>query len=71
MGGPLPDKYLSFTVGKIGVADYFDHNAYSHDPWMQFISWALMDNGAWDYPANTRDYAPSAVVAFVSPWQEN
>lgn len=70
MGGPLPDKYLSFTVGKIGVADYFDNNAYSHDPRTQFMSWALMDNGAWDYPANTRGYAPSAVVAFVSPRHE-
>ncbi len=70
MGGPLPDKYLSFTVGKIGVADYFDNNAYSHDPRTQFMSWALMDNGAWDYPANTRGYAPSAVAAYVSPQHE-
>lgn len=70
MGGPLPDKYLSFTVGKIGVADYFDNNAYSHDPRTQFMSWALMSNGAWDYPANTRGYAPSAVVAYVSPRHE-
>ena len=70
IGGPQPDKYLSFTVGKIGVADYFDNNAYSHDPRTQFMSWALMDNGAWDYPANTRGYAPSAVVAYVSPRHE-
>jgi len=23
---------------------------------MQFMNWALMDNGAWDYAANTRGY---------------
>ena len=26
-----------------------------------------MSNGAWDYPANTRGYTPSAVVEFVTP----
>lgn len=66
----LPVKYLSFTVGKIGVADYFDDNKFSHDPRTQFMSWGLMDNGAWDYPANTRGYTPSLVLEYVSPKHE-
>ncbi len=66
----IPTKYLSFTIGKIGVADYFDHNDYSHDPRRQFMSWALMDNGAWDYPANTRGYTPSIVLEYVTPKNE-
>lgn len=65
-----PVKYLSFTVGKIGAADYFDDNKFSHDPRTQFMSWALMDNGAWDYPANTRGYTPSFVLEYVSPKHE-
>lgn len=26
-----------------------------------------MSNGAWDYPANTRGYTPSAIIEYVSP----
>lgn len=70
LGEYLPSKYLSFTVGKIGVADYFDDNKFSHDPRTQFMSWALMDNGAWDYPANTRGYTPSVILEYVSPKHE-
>jgi high affinity Mn2+ porin len=70
LGGRLPAKYISFTIGKIGVADYFDNNSYSHDPRTQFMSWALMSNGAWDYPANTRGYTPSFVLTYVNPKNE-
>jgi high affinity Mn2+ porin len=66
----LPVKYFAITIGKIGITDYFDDNKYSHDPRAQFMSWALMDNGAWDYPANTRGYSPSIVLEFVSPRHE-
>jgi high affinity Mn2+ porin len=65
-----PIKYFAITVGKIGIADYFDDNKFSHDPRSQFMSWALMDNGAWDYPANTRGYTPSVVLEYVSPKHE-
>ncbi len=66
----VPNEYLSFTIGKIGVSDFFDRNKFSHDPRTQFMSWALMDNGAWDYPANTRGYTPSIVLEYVSPKHE-
>jgi high affinity Mn2+ porin len=70
LGENMPVKYIAFTIGKIGVPDYFDDNKFSHDPRTQFMSWALMDNGAWDYPANTRGYTPSAVWEFVIPQHE-
>ncbi len=66
LGGTIPTSYLSFTIGKICVSDYFDNNSYSHDPRTQFMSWALMSNGAWDYPANTRGYTPSIVLEYVT-----
>ena len=66
----IPTQYLSFTVGKICVADFFDLNSYSHDPRTQFMSWALMSNGAWDFPANTRGYTPSVVLAWVTAANE-
>ena len=63
----IPTKYISLTAGKVSIADYFDDNSFSHNPRTQFLSWGLMSNGAWDYPANTRGYTPSAIIEFVTP----
>jgi len=49
-------RYFTIAAGKYGLADFFDNNNFSHDPRMQFMNWALMDNGAYDYAANTRGY---------------
>ena len=70
LSGRIPTHYISLTVGKICVADIFDLNSYSHDPRTQFMSWALMSNGAWDFPANTRGYTPSIVLEWVTPKNE-
>lgn len=56
LGGLKSKRYFSVTVGKFGMADFYDGNEFSHDPRTQFMNWSLMDNGAWDYPANTRGY---------------
>lgn len=65
-----PQKYFSITVGKVSISDYFDDNSYSHDPRTQFMSWGLMGNGAWDYPANTRGYTPSIILELITPKHE-
>lgn len=70
LGGTVPTSYVSFIIGKICVSDYFDLNTYNHDPRTQFMSWALMNNGAWDFPANTRGYTPSIVLEYVTPQNE-
>ncbi len=70
LAGKVPTKYISLTIGKTSVADYFDASSYAHDPRTQFLCWSLMSNGAWDYPANVRGYTPSAIVEFVSPKHE-
>jgi high affinity Mn2+ porin len=56
LAGFKSKRYFSITLGKFGMSDYFDGNAFSHDPRTQFMNWSLMSNGAWDYPANTRGY---------------
>lgn len=56
LAGLKSKRYFSVAAGKFGMADFFDGNNFSHDPRSQFMNWALMDNGAWDYPANTRGY---------------
>jgi len=68
--GPIPTNYISFTLGKVCVSDFFDNNRYSHDPRTQFMSWALMSNGAWDFPANTKGYTPSFLLEYVTPKHE-
>lgn len=56
LAGPRPMTRYSITVGRFSVTDFFDNNRYSHDPRTQFMGWAVMYNGAWDYPADTRGY---------------
>jgi len=70
LGGKIPTSYLALTVGKICVTDFFDLNKYSHDPRTQFMSWALMNNGSWDFPANTSGYTPSIVLEYITPENE-
>nr|WP_262918344.1 carbohydrate porin [Mucilaginibacter straminoryzae] len=60
-------RYFSITAGKFGMADFFDGNNFSHDPRSQFMNWSLMDNGAWDYPANTRGYVLGSVAELGQP----
>jgi high affinity Mn2+ porin len=53
LGGNCQVSRLTLTLGKISAKDIFDNNAYANDPRTQFMSWALMANEAWDYPADS------------------
>jgi high affinity Mn2+ porin len=65
-----PNSYISINLGKFSIMDFFDNNTFSHDPRTQFYNWALMGNGAWDYPANTRGYTYGLALELVktSSW---
>jgi high affinity Mn2+ porin len=67
LAGLRSKRYLKVTVGKFGMADFFDGNEFSHDARSQFMNWSLMDNAAWDYPANTRGYVFGAVAELGQP----
>jgi high affinity Mn2+ porin len=67
LAGMEPDSYISLIGGKFSMMDFFDNNSYSHDPRTQFYNWALMGNGAWDYPANTRGYTYGLALEYVNP----
>lgn len=67
LAGLKSKRYFSLAVGKFGMADFFDGNNFSHDPRTQFMNWSLMDNGAWDYPANTRGYVLGATAELGQP----
>ena len=67
LAGNIPESYFAINAGKFSIMDFFDDNQYSHDPRRQFFNWALMGNGAWDYPADTKGYTYGAVVELVKP----
>ena len=67
MAGLQSKHYFSFAAGKFNMGDFFDQNNFSHDPRSQFMNWALMDNAAWDYPANTRGYVLGAYAELGQP----
>jgi high affinity Mn2+ porin len=56
LAGSRAAKRYSITLGRFTVTDFFETNKYSNDPRTQFMGWATMYNGAWDYPADTRGY---------------
>ena len=60
-------RRLTVVAGKFSLVDYFDANAYSHDPRSQFLNWTLMSAGAWDYPADTRGYTWGAMTEWHDP----
>jgi len=44
------------TLGKVAQTDLFEKNSYANDPRSQFLNWALITHGAWDYAADARAY---------------
>ena len=58
---------ISLVAGKFSLNDFFDDNAYAHDPRSQFLNWALMDLGAWDYAADTRGYTTGVYLELDQP----
>ncbi|MEP6768376.1 MAG: carbohydrate porin [Acidobacteriota bacterium] len=64
LGGRRPVRRWTITAGKFGIGDFFDDNAYSHDPRTQFMNWADWTAGAWDYSADTRGYTWGFVVEY-------
>ena len=60
-------KRLTINFGKFGLADFFDQNVVSHDPRTDFMNWSLMNNGAYDYAANTRGYTGGLIVEYFTP----
>ena len=43
------ENRLVFTVGKFGVVDVFDTNKYANSPRLDFLNWAMINAGTFDY----------------------
>ncbi len=67
-GWRSPDRWV-FTLGKFSVTDIFDTNRYAHDPRSDFLNWAALDSGAFDYAADAWGYTVGgAVERYLGSW---
>src|SRR5215470_8310714 len=60
----LPVRRLEIRAGKMSTVDVFDQNGPGSDSHLQFMNWAVDNNGAYDYAADTRGYTLGLVVEY-------
>ncbi|HEV2114719.1 MAG TPA: carbohydrate porin [Terriglobales bacterium] len=60
----LPRRRLEIRFGKFSMVDFFDENSVGSDTKFQFLNWAIDNNGAYDYAADTRGYTVGAVADY-------
>jgi high affinity Mn2+ porin len=60
---------LVITIGKYSVSDVFDQNKYAQNPRKDFMNWALIDAGTFDYAADAWGYTLGASAEwYQGPW---
>ena len=62
LGGTVAADNITLMIGKFAVVDVFDTNTYAHDPRADFLNWAVIDAGAFDYAADSWGYTNGASV---------
>lgn len=53
---------VTLVVGRFAMGDFFDNNAYAHDPRADFMNWAMWGSAAWDFPADLPGFTRGAMV---------
>ena len=62
-------RRLVITAGNLSILDVFDGNSVTHDPRTQFLNWALLTHGAFDFAADARGYTWGlAVECYLDAW---
>lgn len=60
----LPLRRLELRAGKFALADFLDVNDVGSDSHLQFMNWTVVNNGAWDFAADTRGYTYAAMLEY-------
>ena len=60
----LPARRLDIHLGKFAMVDFFDLNSVANDSHTQFMNWTVVNNGAYDYAADTRGYTYGGVIDY-------
>ncbi len=66
LASTVPLKRLELRLGKMSTVDFFDLNSIGSDSHQQFMNWAIDNNGAYDYAADTRGYTYGFVAEYYS-----
>ncbi|MES2283875.1 MAG: carbohydrate porin [Pseudomonadota bacterium] len=64
LAGMVDRRRLVVTAGNVSVLDIFDSNAYAHDPRTQFLNWAFLTHGSYDYAGDARGYTNGAALEY-------
>jgi high affinity Mn2+ porin len=64
LAGSVPARRIDARFGKMSTVDWFDVNAVGSDSHLQFMNWAIDNNGAYDYAADTRGYTYGLVLEY-------
>lgn len=64
LASTVPVRRLELRFGKLSTVDLFDLNSVGSDSHLQFMNWAIVNNGAFDYAADTRGYTYGAVMEY-------
>lgn len=67
LSGEVHDGSFMVKLGKLSVSDDFDQNRYANNTRTQFENWALINDTAWDYAADTRGYTDGLVLVWKEP----
>ena len=67
IGGDRSTNRWVFTVGKFSVTEIFDTNQYAHDPRGDFLNWAAVETGSFDYAADAWGYT----VGVAAEWYQD
>ena len=62
LGGDRSLNRFVLWLGKFSVGDVFDVNQYAHDPRADFLNWAVVDAGTFDYAADAWAYTVGAAL---------
>ncbi len=63
----VPARRLELRAGKFAMTDFFDVNAVGSDDRLQFLNWTVVNNGGYDYAADTRGYTYAAMIEYDDP----
>ncbi len=68
MANTIGVNNVTITAGKFSVTDIFDTNRYAHDPRADFLNWAIIDGGSYDYAADPWGFTWGAAMEWTQEW---
>jgi high affinity Mn2+ porin len=64
----ITSNRLVLTVGKLGIVDIFDTNKYANNPKTDFLNWALINAGTFDYAGDAWGYTYGGAAEWYQDW---